>query len=174
MRGRFRSAEHCRKVSSAIVLSERLRIAERPPHPRSARPLPARGERWRQAASFRRRIRALLLPACGEKVRMRGHFRSAEHCRNVSSAVVLSERLRIAERPPHPRFARPLPARGERWRQAASFRRRIRALLLSACGEKVGMRGRWRCLSIAGMSLMQLLRSWHSKSQERLPHLIAT
>ena len=50
--------------------------------------------------SFMPPSRALLLPARGEKVGMRGRGRA------FRLAV-----LRIAERPPHPRFARPLPAR---------------------------------------------------------------
>ena len=46
---------------------------------------------------------------------MRGPRRRARNFGGVCNAVAWSVALRIAVRPPHPRFARPLPARGERW-----------------------------------------------------------
>jgi hypothetical protein len=65
-----------------------------------------------------RDLSALPLPACGERVGVRGLRRSR------NNAV-----LRIAERPPHPCYARPLPARGERCNRN-SFPRRDRARVM--------------------------------------------
>ena len=48
----------------------------------------------------------LLLPACGEKVGMRGPLRWAENSGTVCNAAAQSRTLRIAERPPHPRSPR--------------------------------------------------------------------
>ncbi len=85
----------------------------------------------------------LLLPARGEKVGMRGPLRWAQ-----------TTRLRIAERPPHPRFARPLPARGERFaiasRSRSAFAREFCQTAMSVARmERSAIRGRLISLSIA-------------------------
>jgi hypothetical protein len=69
--------------------------------------------------------RQLLLPACGEKVGMRGPLRWVRSRGGVCNAVACTAPLRIAERPPHPPpdqvGGRPLPAqRGEVNKQSRS------------------------------------------------------
>ena len=94
-----------------------------------------RSESNAQINSFSRRI-LLLLPACGEKVGMRGPLGWAEIRATVCNAAARPTTLRIAERPPHPRSLRsldlsPHAGRGE---NAHSFSRRMCArVLLNLC-----------------------------------------
>ena len=64
--------------------------------------------------AFPRRRLLLLLPARGEKAGDEGACQLGSESRECLQRLASTATLKIADRPPHPRFARPLPAqRGE-------------------------------------------------------------